>query len=216
MEPNLTREELNVAIQELIPVLKSRASSFIKSKEEADDLFQETFVKIWANTDKFIYNESLKAWCFKIMYNTFVDMFKENKKKTFLEEGDKPDSLNINTLFKRNFKELGLIEYNEAENNIITDDIMQTIDSVLSPIDALIVKRKLTGFKQEEIAKELGLKKNNVKQHYFQAIRKVRKELASKFNLDDNYGCNTSLVETHKVYRRRQLDREEVYRKKFK
>jgi RNA polymerase sigma factor (sigma-70 family) len=213
----LTDGDLDKAIEEIIPILQARATSFTKNKSEANDLFQETFLKIWSNKDKFTYNESLKAWCYKIMYNTFIDMFKESKRTTPLEDNyvdDSPGSSSYtpNTVI---ISSPLLKEYNYAEAYMSTEDIMTTIDEVLSPTDAFIVKRILSGYKQAEVAEELGLERNNVKQHYFQAIRKVRATLKDKFNLDDNYGSNDSLIPTHKVYRRRKLDRDIKYRKKF-
>jgi RNA polymerase sigma factor (sigma-70 family) len=207
MENELKGKELDEAILELIPMLKLRASKFLKSSEDSNDLFQETFLKIWSNKDKFVYNESLRAWCYKIMYNTLVDNFKEKKKTSFLT--DESDDIP----FKQ---DRFLTDFNDAETNITTEDIYETIEKVLSPIDVIIVTKKLSGFKQSEIAEELGLEINNVKQHYFQAIRKVRKELSSKFNLDENYGNNSSLIDLHKSYRRIKIEKEGLHRKKFK
>jgi RNA polymerase sigma-70 factor, ECF subfamily len=213
----LTDEELDKAIEEIIPILQARAISFTKNKSEANDLFQETFLKIWSNKDKFTYNESLKAWCYKIMYNTLVDMFKESKKTTPLEVGfnEQRDTSYANNRGIITPDSPLLKDYNYAETNMSYEDILNTIDEVLSPTDSFIVRKLLSGYKQAEVATELGLERNNVKQHYFQAIRKVRSVLKDKFNLDEKYGSNDSLIPTHKVYRRRKLDRDIKYRKKF-
>lgn len=177
-------ENIDNRIQELIPYLKKRALGICNyDKEVAEDLFQEAFLKIWTHRTKFVHDTSLKGWCTTIMFNTYIDEYKANiKRNNIREQGSQ-------------------IEHNSAESSISLDDIYSTIDEHLSPINSYIVKKVLQGFKHKEIGEQLGLERNNVKQHYFQAIRRIRPILKDKFNLDDEFGLNDGLKDVHKAYK---------------
>lgn len=205
----INQQELEGRITKLIPSLQKKASTFTRDIEEADDLFQETFVKIWTNKHKYVYDESLRAWCYKIMYNTYIDTLKKSKKTI---------NINLDTEEEQGmqFRHIdSLKEDSIVEDSITIEDIHATISEELSNIDAYIVTMILSGYKQQEIADKLGLQRNNVKQHYFQAIRKVRAALSVKFNLDSSYGNNPNLIQLHKEYRLKKAIKESKHRKKF-
>jgi RNA polymerase sigma factor (sigma-70 family) len=203
-----TMEELDNKIQELIPQLQRRAQNFLKDKDDADELFQETFLKIWANRDKFTYNESLKAWCYAIMYNTFVDSFNSNKKKVYFKENESEDRDKIE-------RHSSLKDYNTAESSMEMEEIHKAIDETLKGKSNFIVKHMLAGYKHAEIGDLLGISENSAKQQYFHAVRKLREVLKDKFDLDDKFGDNINLVPIHKIYQRRRFDRDIKHRKKF-
>lgn len=60
-----------------------KALSVVKVKEEAEDIVQETFVKIYRNAGKFKIQEgaSFKSWGYKILMNTSFTRYQKMKKK---------------------------------------------------------------------------------------------------------------------------------------
>ncbi len=54
-----------------------RLSSF--SLEEADDVLQEAFLKIWKNLNKFDSSLKFSSWAYRIVYNTTVSEWKKSK-----------------------------------------------------------------------------------------------------------------------------------------
>ncbi|MCX6736293.1 MAG: sigma-70 family RNA polymerase sigma factor [Candidatus Parcubacteria bacterium] len=52
-------------------------------KEEADDIAQETFFKIWKNLKKFRPEENFKTWMFSIARNTTIDHMRKKRDITF-------------------------------------------------------------------------------------------------------------------------------------
>jgi len=54
-----------------------RISSF--SPEEADDVLQEAFLKIWKNLNKFDSSLRFSSWAYRIVYNTAMSCWKKSK-----------------------------------------------------------------------------------------------------------------------------------------
>ena len=77
------------------------AYRIVRGREEAEDIVQEAFVKIYKNSDKFQKMEGIefKSWAYKITVNTAITHYRKLKRGEFLtedpalfeapEEGDK-------------------------------------------------------------------------------------------------------------------------------
>jgi len=52
----------------------------LKNREEAEEVPQDTFVKVYKSLAKFKGNSKFSTWIYKIIYNTSLDRIKKNKK----------------------------------------------------------------------------------------------------------------------------------------
>jgi len=70
---------------------------FVKDKDLANDLFQETFIKIIDTFRSGRYNEEGKflQWALRISYNLCVDHFRKNKRRPTVAASDDFDILDI-------------------------------------------------------------------------------------------------------------------------
>ncbi len=70
---------------ELLPpqgvALRRFALKLTGHQHRADDLVQETFLKAWANRDKFNLGTDLRGWLFTILRNTFYSDFRKFKRE---------------------------------------------------------------------------------------------------------------------------------------
>jgi RNA polymerase sigma-70 factor (ECF subfamily) len=48
------------------------------SQQEAEDLTQQTFLKVWSSLDSFAGRSKFSTWLYKIAHNTYVDWRREN------------------------------------------------------------------------------------------------------------------------------------------
>ncbi len=91
---NLRDEEVlerSIATPSLFAVLVERyqdaflrkAESVVRSREEAEDIVQETFTKIYFNANRFktVEGASFKSWGYKILMNTTFTHYQKLKKK---------------------------------------------------------------------------------------------------------------------------------------
>jgi RNA polymerase sigma-70 factor (ECF subfamily) len=73
----------------LMPQLFGAALRWTRNPSDAEDLVQETFAKAYVAWDKFEQGTNLKAWLFRIMTNTHINLYNKRNKdqaKTALDE----------------------------------------------------------------------------------------------------------------------------------
>lgn len=64
----------------LMPQLFGAALRWTRNPSDAEDLVQETFAKAFAAWDKFEQGTNLKAWLFRIMTNTHINLYNKRSK----------------------------------------------------------------------------------------------------------------------------------------
>ncbi|REH52485.1 RNA polymerase sigma-70 factor (ECF subfamily) [Tenacibaculum gallaicum] len=73
----------------------SLALKMVKSREEAEEISQDTFIKAYKNLSKFKGESKFSTWLYKITYRTCLDSFKKNKEKY---NTDTIDEITINRI----------------------------------------------------------------------------------------------------------------------
>ena len=82
------------AISELIGRHKKRVTEYIrmmvKDRDVADDIFQETFIKVVRFIDEGRYTDNGKflSWVLRIAHNQVIDYFRQNKQQNKVTESD--------------------------------------------------------------------------------------------------------------------------------
>lgn len=71
---------------------------FIGGQPEAEDITQETFVKVWRNLKKFKPEKSFKTWLYTIARNTAIDFLKKKKHFNFSDLNTREESANIENM----------------------------------------------------------------------------------------------------------------------
>ena len=137
--------------------------SIINDQEEAEDVLQITFLKIWNNINS--YDESkgrLYTWMIKIARNLSIDSTRTRHEKLKNKIQEPTDSVyHKNNLFDENLTHdnIGLKNFVEA----LKDDQKQIIDLAY-----------YEGYTQEEISKKLNLPLGTVKTKVRQALITLR------------------------------------------
>lgn len=77
---------------------------FVKDRDLANDIFQDTFIKIIKTFRSGKYNEEGKfiQWALRISYNLCVDYFRKNKRRKIVSPTDDFDIFNIITVSEDN------------------------------------------------------------------------------------------------------------------
>jgi RNA polymerase sigma-70 factor, ECF subfamily len=138
-------------------------SNMIKDREEAEDILQEVFVKIWKNIDS--YNESkgrLYTWMLNIARNSSIDKMRSknfnNHKKNLSSD---------------NFVHL-LDDSNKLTHKIDTIGIQEFIKKLKPKCIALIDLLFFKGYTQQEASEELEIPLGTVKTNNRNCINDLR------------------------------------------
>lgn len=87
------------AFQELYVLFSDKvyntALSYAQNEEDAEEITQDVFVKIFRNAAKFKGDSAVSSWIYSITINTALNLLKRKKRLSFLQFGqqekDKPD-----------------------------------------------------------------------------------------------------------------------------
>ncbi len=165
----MTAIEFNTRIVQEKNSLKNFALSLTHNLDDALDLLQDTYLKAIKYRSKFEDSSNLKAWLFTIMKNTFINTYRRNTKTKLLIS--KGDDIALNRAFKQN-------SYNHSESRIHAKDIIRQIENLEDEYKVPFT-RYYTGYKYEEIAKEMALPLGTIKSRIFIA-RKILMDAITK------------------------------------
>ncbi len=134
----------------------------VVAHEDANDVLQNTSIKIWKGLDKFRADSSLFTWLYRISVNESLQHIKQNKKHSFLVPSDTKDIL---------IEKLEADEYfdgNELELNL------QKAILKLPKKQRLVFNMKYyEDLKYDEISKILGTSIGALKASYHIASKKI-------------------------------------------
>ena len=152
------------------------AFKIIKSKEEAEDIVQESFTKIYLNAKKFrnIEGASFKSWAYKIVLNTSFNHYKKLKR---IRESVKY----VDSTF---YEGVADVKNNDFENEAdMKACISQILPQLPSHLQGVLKKYYLEDKSQKEIAQEEGVSIVSIKMRLFRAKRLFRKIIEENKNL---------------------------------
>ena len=75
----LSDEDFRQALADNLRQLRAFAYQMCGSREDSDDLVQETMLKAWRARDRFHAGTNFRAWCFTILRNHFCSLARRNR-----------------------------------------------------------------------------------------------------------------------------------------
>lgn len=155
----MTRNEYNITVKEHSNKLYGYAMRFLRNTEDAEDILQDVFEKLWLNRKK-VEVEKAKSWMFTTAHNAMLNLI--NKKSRVQLPGDE-------NLPESSKKDLNMFESNQVVDRAV---------NILPPIQkSIILLRDLEGYSYEEIGDMLSLSSSQVKVYLFRARNKIKKQL---------------------------------------
>lgn len=147
------------------------ALRMLKNREEAEEVSQDAFIKIYTSLNSFKGNSKFSTWIYKITYNTSLDRIKKNRKY-------------LNDVAIDEFTEHQLKSIDNAleslEKKERTSAIQDCISLLPSDDGFLLTLHYFEEQTLEEISKAVGLTPNNVKVKLFRARKKLTTILKNK------------------------------------
>ena len=167
-----TREK---AFRELISIYKERlywhVRKIVISHGDADDVLQNTFIKIFRNIDKFNEESKLFSWMYRIATNESITFINKRAKKRNLDIADYQQE----------------VASNLAEDEFFSGDeiqeILQRAIATLPTKQQLVFNMKyFDELKYDEISEILETSVGALKASYFHAVKKIEKFIKQETN----------------------------------
>lgn len=171
------------AFKELINRYTSPIYNFVArlgSRNDASDIVQETFIKVWKNLNRFDDTKaSFKTWIFTIAKNTVTDFLRKKKSLLFTDlEKDTDEDINS---FAENIPDEDLLpdsalqklQEKEADKKFL-NNLLENLHPNYQEVLTLRYQEEMTF---EEIGKILNKSLNTVKSQHRRAIIELRRML---------------------------------------
>lgn len=163
---------------EHLPALYSAAMRMTHNAADAEDLVQETYLKAYRGFGGFEQGTNLKAWLFRILTNTYINMYRAKQRKPDQQELDEVEDLYL-------YRRLGGLEAAAASRS--TEDIAIehfTEGEVQAAVDALpeafrmpVLLADVEGFHYKEIAEILDIPIGTVMSRLHRGRKALQKSL---------------------------------------
>lgn len=145
------------------PKMLSICKRYIQNGDEAEDVLQDGFVKIFQKISDFKHEGSLEGWMRRIIVNTALDAIRKNKKW------------------------LGTSQIEAVENHVSFDDtafddmdvnyLLRMINDMPDGYRVVFNMFAIEGYSHKEIAETLGVSENTSKSQYSRARAFLRTQL---------------------------------------
>ena len=180
-------KSLEILIQNYLKPVYSFVYRYVGNAGDAEDITQETFVKMWKNLKKFDpqrsrfatlrgrQNKSFKTWIFSIAKNTSIDFLKKKKAMQFSDlENEKGENI-----FAEKFIDSSPLPTELLERKDIIGGFAKAINKLLPKYRKVLFLRHNDDLTFREIAESLGEPLNTIKSRHRRGLIMLKKLLGN-------------------------------------
>jgi RNA polymerase sigma-70 factor (ECF subfamily) len=168
------RDEM--AFKDIVERYQSKVFSIIygilRNHNDAEDIAQQVFAKIYFSIGNFDFRSSLLTWIYKITVNECYDYLRKKRVRKLVYESDFTDD---DSLQMENSQ-------SAMDRTVPVDETLQRRDLLLKLLDKvseedrmLILMKEVEGHSVEELAQMTGMNENTIKVKLFRTRQKLVK-----------------------------------------
>lgn len=165
-----------IAFRELVERFQSKVFSIIygilRNRNDAEDIAQQVFAKIYFSAKNFDFRSSLLTWIYKITVNECYDYLRKKRVRKLVYESDfsAEDAQRIEA------SEPAVDREELADTRLANRDLVVQLLSKVSEEDRnLILLKEVEGHSVEELAGMTGMNENTIKVKLFRTRQKLLK-----------------------------------------
>jgi RNA polymerase sigma-70 factor (ECF subfamily) len=159
-------KSLEVLIKRYLKPIYSFAFNFVLNQQDAEDLTQEIFLKMWRNLKKFKKEKNFKSWLFTIAKNTCFDFLRKKRRNLILNAENLEIVADLTP---------SLLEKMEKES--LLEKLKKEIEKLPFKMKEVIDLHYNFGLNFREISEILGEPMNTVKSRHKRAISKLKRSI---------------------------------------
>lgn len=157
------------------PKMYSVCLRYSGNAEDARDLLQEGFIKIFKNLSKYRGDGSFEGWIRRIFVNTSIEHF---RKKVYLQDVTETQERTLED------KEWNVLD------ELAEKDIMKMIHQLSPGYKAVFNMHVIEGYSHKEIAEILGINEGTSKSQLARAKMVLKKMVHDRYNKTSNDAMN--------------------------
>jgi len=145
------------------------AYGYLKSREEAEGVVQEVFMRVWRNRKQLKPDLSFKAYLFKIAYHHILELFEQINRRNAYRHQIIEEAINFTD------------ETNERlDYQILLEKVELLINRLPERQREVLIKRRKEDISIKEIAKQMDISPKTVENHLTEALKSIRKGLGEQ------------------------------------
>jgi len=166
---SLNRNSQELLYRQFYGYAMSIALRYAQNKEEAIEILNDGFLKIFQHISEFDTTRPFKSWLAKIVVNTAIDHLRSKKRISFTED--------ITQVY-----DLGMDD--KAMDKLSYDELLLLVQSLPPAYRTVFNLYVMEGYQHQEIAEQLGISEGTSKSNLFKAkkILKEKIEKATSYN----------------------------------
>jgi RNA polymerase sigma-70 factor, ECF subfamily len=140
------------------------ACRYLKNSEQAEEVVNDVFMKIWEDGNKISIDSSLKSYIYRSIINRSLNEIQKNKKDLNL-------AIDLYNTQEESY------ELREIEENELKIRLFKAIDLLPEQCKKVFQLSRFEELKQQEIADKLGISIKTVKNHITHALKEISKSV---------------------------------------
>lgn len=140
---------------------------YTNNKQEAEDIMQETFLKVCKQLARLKDRDKVKTWILSIARNTAVDLHRRQKIRRLLTE-----KIGLQPVAREVQKPQDILERNEN-----WQEVQEALMTLKSHDRTIIIFRMLKDYSIQETATILGISEVKVRVDFHRAMARLRKKV---------------------------------------
>ena len=160
----------DIAFSELLDVYQERLywhiRKIVQTHENADDVLQNTFIRVYKSINNFQEKSSLHTWMYRIAYNESMRFLEKNKKKSY-DNIDDVKSSKLEVLFEDEY-------FNGDE---IQKKLHKIIDSFTEKQKRVFHLKYFDDLSFRRISELLEVSESTLKSTYYTAVKIIEKKI---------------------------------------
>ncbi len=162
----------------LMPALYSAALRMTRNPADAEDLVQETYLRAYRGFAGFEEGTNLKAWLFRILTNTYINVYRARQRRPDEHELDEVEDLYL-------YRRLGGLEAaaagRSAEDELMDlfpeSEVKAALEALPDPFRIAVLLADVEGFSYKEIAEILDIPIGTVMSRLHRGRKAMQKQL---------------------------------------
>ena len=168
----------SVAFETLVlrktPAVVSVARRILGDAEEARDVAQLVFLRVWDSLHRYDEKYSFNTWLYRIATNLSIDFLRANRSR------EKAHGATLHLVRRReaSIEEEATLSLEEAQVARLFEDVSSGLSEKQK---AAFVLRELEDLDSSEVARALGCRESTVRNHLFNARKALQKRLRKDY-----------------------------------
>lgn len=158
------------AFSELLDVYQERLywhiRKIVHTHENADDVLQNTFIRVYKNIQNFEGKSALHTWMYRIAYNESIRFLEKNKKKTY-ENIEEVKSSYLEVLFEDDY----------FDGDEIQKKLHRIINDFTEKQKRVFQMKYFDELSFREISEILSISENTLKSTYYTAVKIIEQKI---------------------------------------